>query len=273
MKRIEERLRRAWDILVSRAVKHKDSLQAAKVGYEDFVRAVEGKTDDENVSGRTSGNYLHPIQRICADSDLPPLTGLVVQERKDHKTGEYKKLKPSSGFAGSGLQTYAEEMSSVLRHDWKAEGNPFLGADGKAVDEGKVLKGIATGASIFTYVKNRGYAQTLFRDGLLKAYSSKCAVCGIAFEEILDAAHIKPWSVCEGEEGGTLSNGILLCKNHHRSFDRGLWWLSDDFTIEAKIEFKASSIGKRTITIWTPDDKAISPDPLFLQYHRANKPD
>ena len=60
---------------------------------------------------------------------------------------------------------------------------------------------------------------TDFRDRVLKAYSHRCAMCGLQLD-LLDGAHILPVS----EPGSTddTSNGIALCTLHHRAYDRRL---------------------------------------------------
>lgn len=45
---------------------------------------------------------------------------------------------------------------------------------------------------------------------------------------MIDACHIVPFS--EGYDD-TLSNGIALCPNLHRAFDRGLISISDDYKV------------------------------------------
>jgi putative restriction endonuclease len=60
--------------------------------------------------------------------------------------------------------------------------------------------------------------QPIFREQILHAYSSSCAVCHLRHAELLDAAHI----IGDGEEGGdpVVPNGMALCKIHHAAFDR-----------------------------------------------------
>ena len=54
--------------------------------------------------------------------------------------------------------------------------------------------------------------QRVFRAELVAAYNGKCAICCLPGEEFLDAAHIIP-----ERRGGVpvVTNGLLLCKNHH----------------------------------------------------------
>jgi len=47
----------------------------------------------------------------------------------------------------------------------------------------------------------------------------RCAVCAIEIQELLDAAHVR--GVAE-KGSDDPRNGLILCKNHHAAFDKGL---------------------------------------------------
>lgn len=73
----------------------------------------------------------------------------------------------------------------------------------------------------------------LFKREIPKIYNHSCAVSGLRISAVanvsmVDACHIVPFS--EGYDD-TLTNGIALCPNLHRAFDRGLISISDDYTI------------------------------------------
>ncbi len=71
--------------------------------------------------------------------------------------------------------------------------------------------------------------QKKFRDDLMEFYGAVCLITGSNVEDILEAAHIEPYS-----EGGTfdLSNGLLLRADIHTLFDLGLIGIDpDDLTI------------------------------------------
>ena len=71
-----------------------------------------------------------------------------------------------------------------------------------------------------------------FRRDVLRAYSHKCAICGIQLD-LVDAAHIVPHSHPEGYD--TISNGLALCVLHHRSFDTGLLYVREDYSIQVNL--------------------------------------
>ena len=62
--------------------------------------------------------------------------------------------------------------------------------------------------------KRRG--QKKFRTGLIEIYQSECVISGCKLEEVLQAAHIYPYS---GEKTNTLDNGLLLRSDIHDLFD------------------------------------------------------
>lgn len=81
-------------------------------------------------------------------------------------------------------------------------------------------------------VKTR-FHQPLFRARVIHAYQQRCAVCRLPFNELLDAAHIKPDS-----EGGParVSNGLSLCKIHHGAYDSQILGISPDYRIHIRQE-------------------------------------
>jgi putative restriction endonuclease len=74
----------------------------------------------------------------------------------------------------------------------------------------------------------------IFKREIPKIYNNTCAISGLRLTSVIanvsmvDACHIVPFS--EGYDD-TLTNGIALCPNLHRAFDRGLISISDNYTI------------------------------------------
>jgi putative restriction endonuclease len=65
---------------------------------------------------------------------------------------------------------------------------------------------------------------SLFKREIPKIYNNTCCISGMRIEtatniSMIDACHIIPFSVSYDD---TVSNGISLCPNLHRAFDRGL---------------------------------------------------
>jgi putative restriction endonuclease len=74
----------------------------------------------------------------------------------------------------------------------------------------------------------------VFGREVLRAYESTCAVSGLqllsttGMAPLLDACHIVPWSVSHDD---TIGNGLSLCPNLHRAFDRHLFWIDSDYRV------------------------------------------
>ena len=78
-------------------------------------------------------------------------------------------------------------------------------------------------------ITRRTYPRSpLFRQGVLDAYDHQCAMCGIQLD-LVEAAHIVPHSHPQGIDN--VSNGLALCSLHHRSYDLGLVYVTEDYSI------------------------------------------
>ena len=51
--------------------------------------------------------------------------------------------------------------------------------------------------------------------------SHQCAICGLDVPELLIASHIKAWKDSDSQEKLDHNNGLLLCPNHDKLFDKG----------------------------------------------------
>ncbi len=64
-----------------------------------------------------------------------------------------------------------------------------------------------------------------FARSVLEAYGARCAMCGLNMGLVV-GAHILPASVLGSSDVAT--NGLALCENHHRAFDRHQIWVDPD---------------------------------------------
>ncbi len=79
--------------------------------------------------------------------------------------------------------------------------------------------------------KGRGGIQHIFAASI-KDRDGKCIICCIDRPELLQACHIKPFSQCSNQiEQVDSNNGITLCANHHKLFDRGLFTFDEKWNI------------------------------------------
>jgi putative restriction endonuclease len=71
--------------------------------------------------------------------------------------------------------------------------------------------------------------QAHFRREVLSAYQNRCSVCELRVRPLLDGAHI----VADADGGEPIvQNGLAMCANHHRAFDRKILRVRADYTIE-----------------------------------------
>ncbi len=73
--------------------------------------------------------------------------------------------------------------------------------------------------------------QPVFRQRVLAAYRSQCAVCHLRHDELLDAAHIK-----EDSDGGQpiVPNGLAMCAIHHRAFDSNVLGITPAYEVQIR---------------------------------------
>jgi putative restriction endonuclease len=82
------------------------------------------------------------------------------------------------------------------------------------------------------YAESRSLArlhQDKFREMVMSAYQTKCAVCTLRYRELLDAAHIVPDA--DVENIVSIKNGIALCKIHHAAYDSQFLGISPDYLV------------------------------------------
>jgi putative restriction endonuclease len=171
------------------------------------------------------GRALGPIQSFCLENRLPPLTAIVV--------GKNTKV-PGDGFIAWDVDDLESAHKKVFDYDWSLVKNPYhsFGPTDTVEILGEALANQpAQGEEIFRRVNDRGIFQKIFRIALLKLYG-KCSMCGLTFEDALEAAHIVPWSKCTVAERSDVTNGMLLCATHHKLFDSGWMTISDAYKIE-----------------------------------------
>jgi putative restriction endonuclease len=73
----------------------------------------------------------------------------------------------------------------------------------------------------------------LFKKLIPKAYNNTCCITGMRLEStfgysFIDACHIMPFSVSHDDK---VNNGLALCPNLHRAFDRGLITVDSDYSV------------------------------------------
>jgi putative restriction endonuclease len=77
---------------------------------------------------------------------------------------------------------------------------------------------------------------SIFKREIPKIYNYTCCISGMKVDTIItasmvDACHIVPFSICYDD---TITNGISLCPNLHRAFDRGMISIDDNYRVLVK---------------------------------------
>lgn len=263
MKRInwDYKARMAWSYLT-----HKATLSAT-VTYTDVANHI-------GTTPRHVKHALGPIQDFCLDSNLPPLTVIVV----DKNTG-----KPGTGFIAWDMSDLNSADQAVFMYPWNSIVNPFIGIElEQDIDAlaSALFSRPELANEVYSRIKVRGTAQKLFRILLSKVYNG-CAFCGFSFPEALESAHIVSWASSNSHERLDPKNGILLCATHHRMFDSG--WMTIDTNLTVRYcdmieEYALYSEVDRKLTldlngqkIKLPLRKDHHPSLDYLKRHYAEK--
>lgn len=197
--------------------------------YDKFAKAITNPSDRENFRKRVhelygfAGRYHNPDRddytpnanyRIVTALNLLGFIEVVPSDFDNvtayeltPKAHEYLKL------LNSNLGSLTEEQFEKL-------------IDNENEFENKIRKwaeqyGIE-GTRIVTHSTRLPQVQDAFRDRLIKKYGQKCMMCGVTHREMLIASHIRRASDEDIYGKADYSNGLLLCANHDKLFDRYL---------------------------------------------------
>jgi putative restriction endonuclease len=216
--------------------------------YDDAFRP------DEYLNYKYRGNNIHHRDNVglrdCMKQGIPLvyLLGLV--------PGKYLPVWPvfiiGDDPANLSFTVAVDDLSSLIK------------------DEGKVKEPDGRKLYITTMVKVRLHQQA-FREKVLYAYKSQCALCRLKHSELLDAAHIIPDG--EPESKPTVDNGLSLCKLHHAAFDKYFIGITPDCIVEVREdilkEFDGPMLqhGLKELNgnkIFVPSKEIEKPNPDFL---------
>lgn len=116
----------------------------------------------------------------------------------------------------------------------------------------------------------------LFKRNVNKIYDSTCSFTGMRLEStfghnFIDACHIVPFRVNHDDK---VSNGIALCPNLHRAFDRGLVSIDIEYRILISTHINESENHPYSLKqlegkpIRLPYGNQYHPSPANLEWHR-----
>lgn len=253
-----ERAFKAWKVLTDLASNDHN------ITYGNLAKAI-------GIHHRAIRHVLGLIQDYCMQNHLPPLTILVVNKQTNE---------PGTGFIAGSHDNLAEGRDEVHNYDWDKVPNPYEYASGGTTAEGlinQLLKTPDASNEVYAKVKVRGMQQMIFRQVLLQAYDGRCALSGVGFSEMLDAAHIISWSQCSSDLKMNPRNGILMLCCYHRLFDAGILSLDEDYRIifsnRSNMELSesdhalVSSLHGKMILL--PNDRALWPIKGLIRQRNA----
>jgi putative restriction endonuclease len=118
---------------------------------------------------------------------------------------------------------------------------------------------------------------SLFKREIPKIYNNTCCISGMKIDatinvSMIDACHIVPFSISYDD---TITNGIALCPNLHRAFDRGLIAIDENYKVIVSNNFREDgtnySIGAfEGKEIQLPKMKSYYPLKENFGWHREN---
>lgn len=170
-------------------------------------------------SMRSLGNLTTAIKHALMDKELSDI--LLMSENRDIlKISLLDKYFPNtkSNFGSNGND---DLLSTTILHESSVEYKRKIIELKNQVDENAFQEEI--------FIRGG-----LFKREIPKIYNNTCAVSGLRLTSVIsnvsmvDACHIVPFSESYDD---TLTNGIALCPNLHRAFDRGLISISDSFMV------------------------------------------
>ncbi len=130
------------------------------------------------------------------------------------------------------------------------------------------------GKSVDKPIRDQG-----FRRAIVNLYEHRCAICGIRIRTIeghtvVEAAHIKPWSISFDDSS---TNGMALCKLCHWTYDKGLVAVDQNFEVKVSKQIKTDkNLLGHVLTlsgrsIFTPENKVHWPSSSNLEWHLSNR--
>lgn len=128
------------------------------------------------------------------------------------------------------------------------------------------------GNQVKTAVVRNSRLQAMFKHNLMIAQGHKCVMCGIKHKELLIGSHIKAASNSNVYEKADHNNGLLLCCNHDKLFDRYLITFNFiDGQIEISRKLSAEDIEKLNLDreFKLPDELMTNERKNYLMEHNT----
>lgn len=207
-------------------------MPAMRAWLEDISRARGTVTYSEvmNRFGLTFyplRNAMSKLGHECVNARTPIITSLIVNE-----TGRC-----SDGlFAEFGIDDDEKERQRCYAY-WEGDSAlPIPAAPSGTTQPSTFHDDLAIRAARFAKVQVRTEQRT-FRESVFYAYGGRCAISGCSVPEALEAAHLTGRDWRRGHNSA--SDGVLLRRDLHTLYDRGLLRILDDGQVELDTELLA----------------------------------
>lgn len=124
------------------------------------------------------------------------------------------------------------------------------------------------GRALKAVKSNSRVGQAQFRRNILDAYNKTCCISRINEPEVLEAAHIHPYSIPNDNH---VNNGICLRTDIHRLFDCGLITIRPDCTVKISetLTDPEYTIFEKSV-IQVPADFINRPSSIHFDWHNKN---
>lgn len=211
---------------------YQQKIPAMRAWLEDVSRA-RGTVTYSEVMDRF-GLTFYPLRNAmsklgheCASAGAPIITSLIVNESGTCSDGL---------FAEFGVSDDEEERQRCYAYWNERDAPQILAAVSGATNSSASSDDLTTRAARFANVQVRTEQRT-FRESVFYAYDGRCAISGCSVPEALEAAHLAGRHWRQGHNRA--SDGILLRRDLHTLYDRGLLRIHDDGQVELDTELLA----------------------------------
>jgi putative restriction endonuclease len=119
---------------------------------------------------------------------------------------------------------------------------------------------------------------SIFKREVPRIYEYRCAISGMSVSnsfnyQMVDACHIIPFALSKDD---TIGNGISLCPNLHRAFDRGLLTINPNYMVQISTRISEedspySLLQFNGLKIQLPENDQYCPLVENLAWHNKNK--
>ncbi len=155
----------------------------------------------------------------------------------------------------------------------KPENNYLRSIDSYVLNESEKIQRFQVAEEEWVYVRSGS-----FKKWIPKIYQNTCAISRMKListfgYSLIDACHIRPFS---DNQDDRVTNGIALCPNLHRAFDRGLISIDQEYRVivtDQIQEDKSNPYGLGNLKgkkIFLPPERHLWPDQENLEWHRES---